>query len=229
LPLDQDAKRRLGFLGLRTLKQYAALPPAAVWQQFGRAGKLAHRFARGEDDRPVVSRHHAHCLAVEHEFEELLVEREWLLAALKHLVSPLLGELRESLRACGQLCLAIRYNNGYIEERSRTFLLPTVDETAIASALEQLADKMSWPAPVVALTVTLDQIQEIVIEQLTLFPGENERKRKLREVQRYLAARFGANCLRRAAMVYPGAPLPEWRVGWAEAGELRPADTEGDA
>jgi len=52
LPLDEDALRRLSFLGLRTLEQYATLPSGAVWQQFGRAGKLAHRCARGEDDRP---------------------------------------------------------------------------------------------------------------------------------------------------------------------------------
>ncbi len=56
LPLAGEAVQRLGFLGLRTLGQYAALPPAAVWQQFGRAGKLAHRCARGEDDRPVIPR-----------------------------------------------------------------------------------------------------------------------------------------------------------------------------
>jgi hypothetical protein len=35
-------------------------------------------------------------------------------------------------------------------------------------------------------------------------------------VQRYLAARFGANRLRRAVMIQPGAPLPEWRTGWRD-------------
>jgi len=56
LPLGIDALQRLGFLGLRTLGQYAALPPGAVWQQFGRAGRLAQRCARGQNDRPVVPR-----------------------------------------------------------------------------------------------------------------------------------------------------------------------------
>ena len=35
-------------------------------------------------------------------------------------------------------------------------------------------------------------------------------------LDRYLAARFGANCLRRAVLAQPGAPLPEWRAGWLE-------------
>jgi nucleotidyltransferase/DNA polymerase involved in DNA repair len=222
LPLNEDAQRRLGFLGLRVLKQYAALPPAAVWQQFGRAGKLAQRFARGQDDRSVVSRHQAPCLSTEAEFETPLVDRERLLAALQRLVSPMLGDLREGLRACGQLGLAVQYNNGHTEERTRTFVLPTADEPTIVRALEQLVEKMSWPAPAAALNVTLEQIQEAVIEQLTLFPADarhprgDERERKLCEVQRYLATRFGENCLRRAALVHPGAPLPEWRVGWTE-------------
>lgn len=57
------------------------------------------------------------------------------------------------------------------------------------------------------------------MEQLTLFPAENERERKLREVQRYLAARFGANRLRRAILAQPNAPIPEWRAGWMDGEE----------
>jgi hypothetical protein len=33
-------------------------------------------------------------------------------------------------------------------------------------------------------------------------------------VQRYLTTRFGSSRLRRAVLTQPGAPLPEWRVGW---------------
>ncbi len=62
--------------------------------------------------------------------------------------------------------------------------------------------------------MALGQIQDAVAEQLTLFPLEDDREGKLREVQRYLAARFGANRLRRAVMAQPGAPLPEWRAAW---------------
>jgi hypothetical protein len=70
-----------------------------------------------------------------------------------------------------------------------------------------------------ALSVALEQIQDIVAEQLTLFPLEDEREGKLREVQRYLVARFGANHLRRAVLAQPAAPLPEWRVDWRTGDE----------
>lgn len=70
------------------------------------------------------------------------------------------------------------------------------------------------PTGVIALSVTLDQIQDAVPKQLSLFPLQDEREGKLQEVQHYLVARFGANHLRRAMLAQPGAPLPEWRVSW---------------
>ena len=214
LPLGEDALRRLGFLGLRTLGQYAALPPAAVWQQFGRPGRLAQRCARGQDDRPVVPRSQERRLVADDEFETPLVERERLSTALWQLVSPLLAQLRENLQACSQIRLTVHFADHTVQERERSFLIPTAEEGKVISALRQLLGDMQWPAGAQALKVVLEQIQDAVAEQLSLFPAENERERKLREVQKYLAARFGANRLRRAVLPQPGAPLPEWRVGW---------------
>lgn len=217
LPLGGEPIQRLHFLGLRTLGQYAALPPAAVWQQFGRAGKLAQRCARGEDDRPVLARRHAAGQTAGCEFEVPLADRERLLAALHRLAAPLLAELHAGLRACGQARLAIQFDDGSAQEQARAFLFPVADDRVLR-ALEQLLDGLRWPAGAVAMRVTLDQIQDAVPEQLSLFPGESVREQKLDEVRRYLAARFGANRLRRAALVQPGAPLPEWRVSWPDEG-----------
>jgi len=218
LPLDGDSLQRLCFLGLRTLGQYATLPRAAVWQQFGRAGKLAHRCARGEDDRPVVPRWQATHLAADVEFETPLVERARLVAALRYLVSPLLAELRGNLQACGQVCLTMHFEDSSTQERARAFLFPVADEERVVRAMDQLLAGMSWQAAVTALTVSLAQIQDAVAEQLTLFPLEDERATKVQEVERYLAVRFGpsfkAGRLRQAVMAQPGAPLPEWRVSW---------------
>jgi len=220
LPLAGDTLQRLGFLGLRTLGQYAALPTAAVGQQFGRAGQLAQRCARGEDDRPVIPRHQAPRRVADCELDAPLAERERLLVTLRRAVAPVLAELRGDLRACAQVRLAVDFDDGSTQERARTLLAPTADEAQVMRILGQLLDQMCWRANAVALAVALEQIQDTVVEQLTLFPvlrdAQNEQERKLREVQRYLAARFGANRLRRAIVTQPGAPLPEWRVGWLE-------------
>jgi nucleotidyltransferase/DNA polymerase involved in DNA repair len=234
LPLPGETLRRLGFLGLRTLGQYAALPAAAAELQFGRAGRLAHRCARGEDDRPVISRQQAPRRAAGCELDAPLAERERLLAVLGRMVSPLLVDLQEGLRAPSQVRLTVDFDDGSIQERARTLLFPTTEEARVMRILEQLLEGMRWRTPAVTLTVALEQIQEVVVEQLSLFPSlrqgrrqhagqgggrdelESERERKLQEVQRYLEARFGANRLRRVVLAQPGAPLPEWRADWLD-------------
>ena len=131
LPLPEEVLRRLGFLGLRTLGQYAALPPPAVWQQFRRAGKLAQRFARGEDDRLVVPRWQAPRLAAAHDFEVPVNNRARLVAALNHLVGPLATELQENLQVCGEARLTVRFADGSRQERGWAFLSPTADKGRI--------------------------------------------------------------------------------------------------
>jgi nucleotidyltransferase/DNA polymerase involved in DNA repair len=214
LPLAAEALQRLRFLGLHTLGQYAALPSPAIWQQFGRPGKMAHRCARGEDDRPVVPRREGIRLEAEREFEGPLVVRERIVTALRYLVGPLLDRLRGNLQACGQVRLSVRLDNGDVQEQSRSFLLPVTEEDRVVGALEQLLDGMRWTSGAVYLAVALTEIQDVVMEQLSLFAVENEGQARLQEVQRYLVGRFGAHSLRRAVLSQPGAPLPEWRIGW---------------
>jgi protein ImuB len=219
LPLEQEPLRRLRFLGLRTLGQYATLPQGAVWQQFGRAGVLAQRCAQGRDDRPVISRRETPYLAARHEYEFPLVDQARLKNALRRLTSPLLTKLREDLRACSLVRLTMRFDNGHTSVRTRAFVVPTSSTSRLSSALEQLATQDSWPTPVIELEVALEEIQDAAgqMEQLSFLPGEDGRADKLRQVQRYLATRFGAHCLRRAILAQPNAPLAEWRVGWSEA------------
>jgi hypothetical protein len=243
LPLEADVLLRLQFLGLRTLGQYAALPSAAVWQQFGRAGKLAHRCAKGKDDRPIIPRWQAPRLAAELEFETPLVDRGRVLAALKRLVSPLLAKLRGNLQACGRLRLTAHLDPGGAREKERVFLAPTAGEGLVTRALGDMLDRLVQSPRVgrldqslqstglTSVAVALERIQDMVPEQLTLFPldGGDGGQGKLEEVERYLAARFDEpflgepfrrnGRLQRAVLDRPGAPLPEWRVSWQSGGD----------
>ncbi len=53
---DGDLAELFGRLGLATLGDLAALPAATVLARFGVAGEVAHRLARGLDDRPLAVR-----------------------------------------------------------------------------------------------------------------------------------------------------------------------------
>jgi len=220
LPLDEDALQRLGFLGLHTLGQYAALPAGAVLQQFGRAGQLAQRCAQGEDNRPVVPRTQECRLTAHCEFEDALSDRELLLGMLQRLVVPQLSELRDRLQVSGRVRLTVHCLDGDAQMRERALLFPTAEEARITLVLGQLLDAIHWHSGATALQLTLDEIQDSAPGQLSLFPSETQREQKLRDVERHLAARIGPDRVRRAVLAHPGAPLPEWRVSWRPAGEL---------
>jgi len=148
------------------------------------------------------------------DLEDPMAEKGQLLAVLRRLVSPLLAELRGNLQACGLVRLTVHFADHSTHEREHAFLFPTVAEARVMLALEQLLCQMRWQAGAMALEVALERIQDAVVDQLPLIPADSEQKRKLGEVQRYLAARFGANRLRRAILSQPAAPLPEWRIHW---------------
>jgi protein ImuB len=221
LPLSEETLSRLRFLGLRTLGQYAALPTAAVWQQFGQVGKLAHRLARGEDDRPVIARQQSPVIEGDHVFETPAVTRERVLAAAQRVVDVLVQELGSQFVACGRLRLVVRLGDGSAIEHVRTFLFPVSDRQRIGRAVVDLLDGVQGKGgaattEIAAISVALEQIQEAVMEQLTLFSDGHSDDQDLRQVQRYLVTRFGASHLRRAALMQPQAPLPEWRAVWQQ-------------
>ena len=143
LPLSMDVLQRLGFLGLRTCGQYAELPSAAVGLQFGRTGQLAHRCARGEDDRPIVPRYQRPHQEVQCELDTPLRERERILMVLQQIVAPALAGMRENLRACAEIRLRVGFDDKDVQEHVRTWLFPTANEA------------MAPPDPIVEVAVTL--------------------------------------------------------------------------
>jgi nucleotidyltransferase/DNA polymerase involved in DNA repair len=213
LPLPQETIEHLRFLGLRTLGQYAALPAAAVWQRFGQAGRQAHRLAQGRDNRPVVSRWKSAVLGDRYAFEVPTVERSHVLATANHLIQPLLETLHLKLRACGRLRLVIVLDGGTIRESTRDFMFPVADQRRIEQALQDLLDGMQVTAHIAEISIALEEIQDAVLQQLSLFPDPDEHNHKLQQIKSYLAARFGASRLWQAALYHPRAPLAEWRIG----------------
>jgi protein ImuB len=93
LDLSAEMTARLGTWGLRTLGELAALPAAALFERLGSEGLRLHRFARGEDARPLQP------WVPPAVFEET-IEPGWAVETLEPL-----GELMASLveRICDRL------------------------------------------------------------------------------------------------------------------------------
>ncbi len=114
---DGDLADLLARLGLATLGDLAALPAASVLARFGTAGEVAHRLARGLDDRPLVARVPPADLSVSVELDPPADRVDVAAFAARSLA----GELHERLAARGLTCtrVAVEAETEHGEQLSR--------------------------------------------------------------------------------------------------------------
>lgn len=214
LPLDADALRHLQHLGIRTLGQYAGLPPAGVLARFGPAGRTAQAWARGADDRPVLPPDRLPAVAARVEFDAPVADREILLAALMRRAARLLAPLQEQLQAVGRLGLVVTRGDGRLVPVSHVFPLPTAAAPAIRAALAAALDRVTWDGEGAAeATLTLADITDAPAGQLALFAAATPREELAATLAR-LAARYGPAAFRLATLTDPAHPFPERRATW---------------
>jgi hypothetical protein len=226
LPLDAEVLLNLQHLGIRALGQFARLPAAAVSARFGPAGRTAQRWALGLDDRPVVPPWEARETSARIELDGPSADRERLLALLGQRAERLLSPLQERLQEAGRVTLLVTRADGRAVAASYTFPQPTAAAGVVRLGLAAALDRVAWDGqPAVEIALTLAGIQDAPGRQLALFDlaqaaaGGNspQGRARLEAALRRLAARFGPDAFRLAALVDPDNPLPERRVSWREA------------
>jgi protein ImuB len=91
-------------LGIETLGQLAALPPAEAASRFGPEGKQASRLARGLEPRPLIPRPPAADLSVRQEFDPAAEQSEPVIFAAKALAD----QMHDRLAAAGLACVRVQ-------------------------------------------------------------------------------------------------------------------------
>ena len=196
LPLDKDARYRLGLLGMGTIGQFAALRETQVVEQFGPDALPIHRWARGLDDRPLLGRRQeivqAGCdLEVAEDRHEALLETALRLArrALLDLPPP-----RDSW--------AIRrVELGFVVEgcmqRRSAWLGDAPTSHSLRAALRGLIENIRGSgagAGVQALNVRLVGLEPIAGRQLSLFV-HSEARRRWEQALQQLAKKHTPACV----------------------------------
>ncbi|ASW56045.1 DNA polymerase Y family protein [Plantactinospora sp. KBS50] len=132
-PALTDLLRRLG---IRTLGDFAALPPGDVLARFGFDAALAHRLAAGEDHRPLAVRHPPADLTVTETYDEPLDRVD----AAAFAARTLAARLHETLTRHGLACtrLGVEAVTAHGQELHRTW---RHDGLLTAGAI---ADRVRW-------------------------------------------------------------------------------------
>jgi nucleotidyltransferase/DNA polymerase involved in DNA repair len=169
LPLPAQTLHYLCWLGLNTLAQFGALKAGEVAERFGKDGALAHRWARGLDDRPVrpTVKHAAE--PVEVELESPTASQDIVLDLAMHALGPRLRRMSRALEGFRKLHVALLFLDGTRRLVTIPFVAPVCDPAQVRTALAQALKTYDWNAELVRLSVTLMDLAELQPVQLTLF------------------------------------------------------------
>jgi protein ImuB len=111
-------------LGIRSLKEFAELPPTTVRERFGAAGALAHAFASGLDARPIAARTPPRDVTARVDFEPGLALIDQVAFGVRATADRFIEELLAAKLACTEVRVTIYSDNERDEVSERTWLHP---------------------------------------------------------------------------------------------------------
>lgn len=210
LPFPPDKQRRLERLGMRTLGDLAALPPAALQARFGAEGRQAWELARGNDREPVRARPRPVTVVESLTLPAPVASRDMLLIAVTRLVLRAFDRPALHNRHIRQARLRAALEDGQSWEQTTTLREPGGSKRLI-EALGYRVQALTLPGPVMELTLELSGLIDGTSRQ-ELLPGFHSRRPwQLAEASHQLKQRFGGSGLYRVAEVEPWSRLPERR------------------
>lgn len=213
LPLETAALQQLNWLGIRTLGQFAHLPAVAVQQRFGAAGRLAQAWAQGRDTRPVHDAAGRPFPPRSIDFDAPTTQLGAVMAALMHVLDPLLQDCLARLEGCTRVQLQLTFVTGETRRVELALVEPLADGAILRARLQDRLQTLVWPGALDRITVTHFAAGELPAPQLTLFrhPELEEPAPSLEPLAHGLARRFGP-VFWRGELVDEAHPLPEKRT-----------------
>jgi protein ImuB len=173
LPLDDDVRRMLTLLGIKTVGDFAALPSPSVGRRFAQASTDAQALARGQDRTPLVAYLPTEPVCEALELETAVTELEPLAFVIRPLAERVLARL--SGRGAAVARLALRLSG----EGRRTEVVvaptqPTTSARAIADLSRAHLAERTLEHPVTSIELAVLEEGEAVAGSLDLFPRAHD-------------------------------------------------------
>jgi DNA-directed DNA polymerase III PolC len=130
--------------GLTRIEQIAATPPDMLSLFVGGMAPQLARYARGEDDRPVVTESEdAKSYGEQQTFGEDVTDEIFLRATLRQIVDRLMAKVREDGKAIRTVSVTVKYNDFDSNQRSESLDEPTDLASDVYSVADRLL-KRAW-------------------------------------------------------------------------------------
>ncbi len=176
LPLSQEKVTFLSRLGLLSVEQLQALPPAVASSRLGEHALEVLTLAQGIDKTPLVPGQFPRVLLEEIEWEEPAFGLEPLLFALRGLLSRLSARLRGRGEACSHIELRLKHDPAIARHRgvlSQTLIefelsTPLYQEGDLERALKSRLSRLEMKAPTIGLRLSAEQLSPAFMDQMGL-------------------------------------------------------------
>ena len=194
-----STRRALADYDVKTIGDLASLPEDVLSRRFGRHGADLAARARGVGETVVGEDHAAKSISQEHTFDVNVGEWEQLEQSLLALSDGVSGRLRAIGVRCWTVAVKIRDSNFVTITRQRTLAEPTdqtdtIWRTAVALTRREVGGMSVRLLGVAASGLTEEQ-------QLSLFDGSDQRRRRAVEAMDAVRRRFGSRAIRRARLL----------------------------
>ncbi len=169
---------KLTALGVRTLGDLARIDEALLERVFGVYGPLLRRRAQGQDTAGLHADEPAKSMGKETTFDQDLVDRAAVEAALATLAEKVCRRLRQDGIGARTFTVKLRYSDFHTCSRARTLPHPThYDSVAIPAAWELFRQLDTRRLGVRLVGVTASRLRPMV-HQPSLFDEPAERRRR---------------------------------------------------
>ncbi len=216
LPVESDTHRRLWQLGIKTLKDLAALPCEAVISQFGREGQTAWQLATGLIVEPVHGQSPPENIVTSIEFSLPVADRQILSYAIGKLIERSLRDPRRIGWRVQTLRIRSTLEHGSSWLTEIILKNPTADSKSICAPIESKLEQSPPTGAVDNITVEFTSLVRGTTE-LQLFAQDASstartgRRRALRWASKEIQKRLKQSMLHHIIEVHPWSRLPERR------------------
>jgi protein ImuB len=203
-------------LGLRTLGDLAAVPAADVVARFGLEGQLAHRLARGLDERPPDTRIPPPHLQVEAALDPPATRVDTAAFVAKSLADDLHARLEHLGLACTRVAVRAETEHGESIERlwrHEGALSPAAIADRVRWQLDGWLNAAAASRPTSGITLLVlapDEVTAASGRQLGFWGGEAESDERAARALARLAGLLGPDAV----------TVPEWRGGRSPSDQI---------
>jgi nucleotidyltransferase/DNA polymerase involved in DNA repair len=212
LPVEAAVIEHLHLFGLHQLGQLIPMPLGALQAQFGPAGALIWRLARGKDDLPFRPLPETVSVSERLDLPSPTVAIEPLIHGTRMLLERALQRPEVQGRSVRQVRWQLGLENGEHIERRVTFRESTAGCERMVAAIRAKAGRIELAAPALSLAVEVSGICGETGRQVRLWDEGPRFREALREAVTHVEARLGGPQVFQIVTVEPWSRIPERQV-----------------